>query len=52
MDLYQAIVSLLGDPPPGYEILVWIFSGFILIFLLVNAFGILGAFLDFLLGKR
>lgn len=52
MDLYQAIVSFLGDPPAGYEILVWLFSGFVLIFLLINAFGILSAFLDFLLGRR
>lgn len=52
MALYNALVELIGEPPSGYDIVVWVVCVFILIFLLSNAFGILSAFLNFLLGKR
>lgn len=41
MSIYEAVISLVGDPPPGYDILVWIFSAIVLIYLIASAFNVL-----------
>lgn len=51
MAVYEAVVDFLGAPPAGYEIVVWIFCGFVLLFLLCNVFSILGSLFRFLSGR-
>lgn len=48
MSVYEAVIELIGPPPPGYEILVWFLAGIILLFLIRSAFGILSSLLDYL----
>lgn len=48
MSVYEAVIALVGDPPPGYDILVWIFAAIVLIFLITSAFNVLYALLKFI----
>lgn len=48
MSIYEAVISLVGDPPLGYDILVWIFAAIVLIFLITSAFNVLYALLKFI----
>lgn len=51
MQIYDALISLVGEPPVGYEILVWIFSALVLIFLLRSVFSILYAVISWIGGR-
>lgn len=52
MSLTQAIIEIIGSPPAGYEIIVWVVAAQILLFLLTSAFSILGAILNWVGGRR
>lgn len=51
MSIYEAVLSLVGDVPVGYEILAWIFSAIVLIYLLCSTFSIIGAVVNWISGK-
>lgn len=51
MDLYQMISELLGYTE-GYDVLIYVIAGWVLIYLLANAFSILASFLDIARGRR
>lgn len=51
MSVYQAVIDLVGTPPAGFEILVWIFSALFLLFLVKSAFSVLYSVLGWIGGK-
>lgn len=52
MSVYEALISLVGEPPAGYDILVWIFAAVVLLFLIRSAFSIISSVLDWIGGRR
>lgn len=52
MSVYEAVIDLVGTPPAGFEILVWIFAALVLFFLVNATFNILNALLNWIGGKR
>lgn len=51
MSIIEAITELIGTPPPGYDIVVWIVASMILIYLLSCAFSIIGSIINWIGGK-
>lgn len=49
--LYEAVVSLLGDVPAGFEPLIYVFTFFILLWLLGTTFSIIWSLLSWIGGK-
>lgn len=49
--IYEAVIALVGTPPAGYEVLVWVFSALVLFFLLRSVFGIINSLLTWVGGK-
>lgn len=41
MSIYEAVISLLGDPPVGLEPIAYFLSAAVLMFILSSAFGLL-----------
>lgn len=48
--LIDEIRSLIGSPPAGYEFLEYVFIGFLLVFLVSAAFGILKSIFNWIGG--
>lgn len=51
MSVYEAVLNLVGPVPEGYEVLVWIISGIILIYLLCSVFSIISSVINWISGK-
>jgi hypothetical protein len=51
MSVYAAIVALIGTPPAGYDIVVWVVCAVLLLYLITSAFSILASFIGFIAGK-
>lgn len=51
MQIYDAVISLVGAAPSGFDILVWIFSALLLFFLLRSVFSILHSVISWIGGK-
>lgn len=51
MSVYEAVVALVGDPPAGFDVLVWIFSAVVLLFLIRSVFGIISSVLEWIGGR-
>lgn len=51
MSIYEAVLSLVGAAPAGYDILVWVFSAVLLIYLVCSAFSIVGSLVNWIAGK-
>jgi len=51
MDVYEALISLVGTPPAGYEIIIWIMAAIITMYLVTCAMSILGAVINFISGR-
>ena len=49
--LYEALVSLIGDVPVGFEPLVYIFACIVLLWLISSVFSILWSVLNWIGGK-
>lgn len=49
--IYEALVSLVGEPPVGLEPLVYVMSCVILLFLVLSAFSLVGAVVKWIGGK-
>lgn len=49
--LYEALVNLIGDPPVGFEPLIYIGAILVLIWLLSSVFSILWSVLNWIGGK-
>ena len=47
MSVYAAIVALIGTPPAGYDIVVWVVCAVLLLYLITSAFSILASFICF-----
>lgn len=52
MQIYDAVIDLVGTPPAGYEILVWVFSALVMFFLVRSVFSIINSILNWVGGKR
>lgn len=52
MQVYDAVIDLVGPVPEGFEVLVWVFSCLILFFLVRSVFGILASVLGWMGGRR
>ncbi len=51
MSIYEELISLVGQPPAGYDILIWIFSAIVLLYLIRCVFGIISAVLNWVGGR-
>lgn len=51
MSLYEAVLDLLGTPPAGYEIVVYVLCFVMLLYLVTCAFSIIAALLNYIGGK-
>lgn len=51
MSVYEAVIQLIGEPPAGYDILVWVFSALFLFFLIRSVFSILHSVISYIGGK-
>lgn len=51
MSIVEALIDLIGVPPSGYDIVVWVCACIILIYLLSCAFSIIGAVINWIGGK-
>lgn len=52
MSIYKAVIDLIGVPPAGYDIIVWIVCAVILLYIITSAFSILAAIFNFASGKK
>lgn len=52
MNIYDAIVELVGTPPSGLEPVIYVIACIILIFLLSTAFRLIGEVLSWIGGRR
>lgn len=51
MSLYEAILNLIGTPPVGYDIIVWVVAAVFLLYLLCSAFSIVASVINFIAGR-
>lgn len=51
MSVYEAILSLVGPVPAGYEIIVWVMAAIVLLYLLCSVFSILASVVNWIAGK-
>jgi len=51
MSVYEAVLNLVGDIPVGFEIIAWVFSAIVLIYLICSAFSIIGSVINYIAGK-
>lgn len=51
MSVHEALVQLLGEIPPQYEILYWFMSFWILFYLISSAFSILASVINWIGGR-
>lgn len=51
MSIYEAVISLVGEAPPGFDILVWIFSSIVLFYLIRCVFSIISSLLQWIGGQ-
>lgn len=51
MSVYQAVLDLVGPVPSGYEVLVWIFSAVVLLYLICSVFSIIASVLNWIAGR-
>ena len=51
MSVHEALVQLLGEIPPQYEILYWFMSFWILFYLISSAFSILASIINWIGGR-
>lgn len=51
MSVYEAIVSLIGEVPAGYDIIAWVVCAVILLYLITSAFSIIGSIINWIGGR-
>lgn len=51
LSIYQAVLSLIGEAPVGFEFLPYVFSGMVLIYLLCSVFSIISSVINFIAGR-
>ena len=51
MSVYSALLSLIGDPPAGYDIVVWVVAAVFGLYLVCSAFSVIWALLSYIGGK-
>lgn len=51
MSIYESLIALVGDVPVGFEIIAWIFSAIILIYLVRTVFSIIASVLQWVGGQ-
>lgn len=51
MSIYEALLSLVGDVPVGYEVLAWIMAAIVLLYLLCSVFSIVSCVVNWISGK-
>lgn len=48
--VYEALIGLVGEPPAGYDIVVYLVACVVLLYLLTSAFSIIGSVLKWIGG--
>lgn len=51
MSVYEAVLDLIGTPPPGYDIVVWVVCAVILLYLITSAFSIIASIISYIGGR-
>lgn len=51
MSVYAAVIALIGVPPAGYDIVVWVVCAVFLLYLVTSAFSIIAAVVSYIGGK-
>ena len=51
MSLYEALLTLVGQPPAGYDIVVWVVAAVVLLYLLCSAFSIVASVISYIGGR-
>lgn len=49
--VFDSLIALVGQPPAGYDILVWVIAAVFTLFLVSTAFSILFSFISWIGGK-
>ena len=52
MSIYEALTGLIGQPPPGYEIVVWVVCAVTFVYTVTCAFGIIGSVFKWIAGGK
>lgn len=51
MSIYESVIALVGDVPVGFDIIAWIFSALVLIYLIRTVFSIISSILSWVGGQ-
>lgn len=51
MSIYESVIALVGEVPYGFDIIAWVFSAIILIFLVRTVFAIIASILEWMGGQ-
>ena len=51
MSVYEEILNLIGAPPPGYDILVWIAAALFFLYILASIISIFASLMRFTSGR-
>lgn len=51
MSIYESLIALVGEPPAGFEIIVWIMAAIVLIYLVRTVFSIISSVLSWVGGQ-
>lgn len=52
MSVYEAMVTLIGEVPPGLEPVAWFVAAVITLYLIISAMSIVGAIVNAIGGRR
>ena len=52
MSVYETLIHLIGQPPPGYEIIVWVVGAVTFLFMLNCAYTIVSSVFKWISGGR
>lgn len=51
MSIYESVIALVGDVPAGFDIIAWVFSAIVLIYLVRTVFSIIATILNWVGGQ-
>lgn len=51
MSIYESVIALVGEVPVGFDIIAWIFSALVLIYLIRTVFSIISSILSWVGGQ-
>lgn len=51
MSVYAALLALIGDPPAGYDIVVWVVAAVFCLYLICSAFSVVWSVISHVGGR-